>query len=89
MVRRAALVENSGVGGRELASVCSGPWAGHLPSANHVASLGQKACQPTRVTGRRRREGARHVRAPDLGADPLYPETARMFRAAVLARTYA
>ena len=25
---------------------------------------GRKACQPTRVTGRRRREGARHVRAP-------------------------
>ena len=44
--------------------MCSGPRAGHLPSANHVASLGQKACQPTRVTGRRRREGARHVRAP-------------------------
>ena len=49
---------------------------------------GRKACQPTRVTGRRRREGALHVRAPAQALILCIPKpparSVRQFRLALM-----
>ena len=61
---------------------------GRGPASGRGVPRGRKACQPTRVTGRRRREVARHVRAPAQARILCIPKpparSVRQFRLALM-----